>query len=76
MAATSFAADMVSLHVPVPVQPPPVQPMKVLPDVAAAVRVTRDPELNEAWQVEPQEIPDGTLVTVPEPVPVRVTVTG
>ena len=43
----------------------PLQPAKVEPVVASAVRVTLPVKLAE--QVGPQLIPDGLLVTMPEP---------
>ncbi|KJU84967.1 secreted protein [Candidatus Magnetobacterium bavaricum] len=69
VAVTLFAADIdVSVQVElVPVQSP-LQPVKVEPEPAVAVRVTDAPETNEATQVEPQLIPSGEL-TVPLPVP-------
>ena len=73
MAVTDLAADMATVQVPVPVQAPD-QPEKLLPDAATALRVTLVPETNEAVQAEPQEIPVGVLLTVPEPVPLRLTV--
>lgn len=45
VAVTEVAAFMVTVHVPVPVQPPPDQPVKVEPDVALAVSVTLLPVL-------------------------------
>jgi hypothetical protein len=57
------------VHAPVPEQPPPDQPAKVDPEAAVAVSVTLVPTLYEAWQVAPQLIPEGLLVTVPVPVP-------
>src|SRR4051794_2388285 len=47
----------------------PLQLLNVDPDAAAAVSVTELPSLNWAEQVAPQLIPDGELVTVPEPLP-------
>jgi hypothetical protein len=45
LAVTVVAAFMVTLHVPVPEHPAPLQPLKVDPPVAAAVRVTTVPLL-------------------------------
>ena len=50
----------------------PLQPVKVEPAAAEAVRVTEVLKLAE--QVEPQLMPAGALVTVPLPVPAGVTV--
>ena len=55
--------------VPVPEVPPPLQPAKTEPAAGVAVRVTVVPEENDFEQVDPQLMPDGELVTVPEPVP-------
>src|SRR3954466_6127693 len=54
----------------------PSQPVKREPALAAAERTTASPRLNGAAHVVPQTTPDGTLVTVPSPVPPRVTVTS
>jgi hypothetical protein len=62
-----------TLQVPVPVQAP-LQPVKLEPVAAAAVRVTVDPEVKFALQVAPQVIPAGLLVTLPVPVPLLETV--
>lgn len=72
MSATSLF--MATVQVPVPEQPPPLQPENVEPESAAAVNVTVSPALKEAEQVEPQSMPEGELVTVPDPVPAFVTV--
>jgi hypothetical protein len=56
-------------QVPVPEQPPPDQPAKLEPGAALAVRVTLVPFSNWAEHLEPQSIPAGELVTVPEPLP-------
>jgi len=61
------------VQVPVPVQAP-LQPVKVEPVEAAAVRVTLVPLVKLALQVEPQLTPVGLEVTVPEPVPLLVRV--
>jgi hypothetical protein len=55
------------------VQPPPLQPLNVLPEVGVAVRLTEVPRANDAVQVEPQLMPAGELVTVPGPVTVTPT---
>jgi hypothetical protein len=73
-AVTLWAALMVTVQVPVPVQPPPVQPEKVEPAAGAAVSVTAVPLANEAEHVAPHEMPAGLLVTVPLPVPDLATV--
>jgi len=68
------AALTVTVQVPVPEQPPPLQPEKVEPAAGAAVKVTAVPLANAAAQVGPQEMPAGALVTVPMPAPALVTV--
>src|SRR5262245_23485840 len=72
-AVTVVLAVSVTLQVPVPEQPPPLQPAKVEPVAGVTLRVTTVPLLNEAEQVAPQLIPAGSEVTVPRPVPVLVT---
>jgi len=67
------AVAMVTEQVPVPEHPPPLHPEKVEPEAAEAVRVTFVAGSKEALQVDPQLIPAGLLVTVPEPVPAFVT---
>src|SRR5437588_2390163 len=74
VAVTACAALIVTLQVPVPVQPPPLQPVNVEPAAGAAVRVTTVPVVKEVEQVAPQEMPAGTLVTAPLPPPDLVTV--
>ena len=54
-------------------QPAPAHPAKVEPEPAVAVKVTGVPLLSVVEQVLPQLIPVGLLVTVPVPVPARVT---
>ena len=68
LAVTVVAAFSVIAHVPVPLHPPPLQPVKVEPAAALAVRVTGVPLAKLAEQVAPQSIPAGLLVAVPEPV--------
>ena len=76
VAVTDFAALIETTHVAaVPVQAP-LQPVKLEPAAAAAVSVTFVPSVKAAWQVAPQAMPAGLLVTVPEPAPARVTVSA
>src|SRR3984957_16340247 len=72
VAVTDFAALIVTLQVPVPVQAP-LQPANVEPAAALPVSVTTGPLLKLGLQVAPQLIPVGLLVTVPVPVPALVT---
>ena len=74
LAVTVRSLLMVTLHVPVPEQPPPDHPAKVEPVAAAAVSVTPPLWENGKLHVEPQLIPDGTDVTEPVPAPVFVMV--
>ncbi len=73
VAVTVFAASSVTVQGPVPLQAP-LQPVKVEPEAGVAVRVTTVPVAKDAEQVEPQLMPAGALVTVPEPVPAPTTV--
>jgi len=73
-ATTSVAAVIVVVHVPVPLQPPPVQPVNVEPVAGVAVSVTAWLKLKSAAHVAPQLIPAGDEITVPVPLPFRVTV--
>src|SRR5882724_1575093 len=57
------------MQVPVPEQPPPLQPVKVELASDVAVRVTAVPLANGAEHVAPQVTPAGLLVTVPAPAP-------
>ena len=72
-AVTETGPPKVTLHVPVPLQVPP-HPEKVMPESGVAVKVTCVLLANVAVQVDPQLMPDGLLVTVPVPVPAKVTV--
>jgi hypothetical protein len=74
VAVTFLAALIVTTHCPVPEQPSPDQPWKVMPVPAFAVSVTVVPSLKVALQVAPQLMPVGTEVTVPVPAPALVTV--
>src|SRR5207249_11786881 len=53
-AVTVWAALIVTVQVPVPEQPPPLQPEKVEPAAGAAVKVTELPLAYVAAQVAPQ----------------------
>ena len=72
-AVTAVSVFMVIVHVPVPVHAPD-HPSNVDPVSATAVRVTTVPSRNTSEQSEPQLIPAGSLVTVPNPPPVFKTV--
>jgi len=74
VAVTVVAAFRVTVQVPVPEQPPPLQPEKVEPAAGAAVKVTAVPLANAAEHVAPQVMPAGLLVTVPAPAPALLTV--
>src|SRR5215470_8726910 len=74
VAVTEAAAFMVTVQVPVPVQPPPLQPENVEPAAGVAVNVTAVPVVKDVEHVVPQEIPVGALVTVPLPAPALETV--
>src|SRR5580704_4005986 len=71
VAVTALAAVMVTLQVPIPEQAP-LQPAKVDPVAAVAVRVTTVPLLKLALQVLGQVMPAGLLLTEPAPVPASV----
>ena len=71
---TFCAWVMLTVQVPVPEQPPPLQPVKVLPAAAVALSATLVPLL--VLQDVPQLMPAGLLTTVPEPVPDLVTPSG
>jgi len=71
---TVVAALSVTVQVPAPEQPPPLQPEKVDPAAGVAVKVTALPLANGAEHVAPQAMPAGLLVTVPLPAPVLETV--
>ena len=75
VAVTAVAALMVATHDAVPEQAP-LQPAKTDPADAAAASVTATPVTKLAEQVFPQLIPAGVLVTVPVPVPAKLTDRG
>jgi len=72
VAVTEVLLFKVTLQVPVPLHAPP-HPAKMALAAGVAVSVTFVPDLKAALQVEGQLIPAGALVTVPTPVPPRVT---
>ena len=74
VAVTDVAALTVTTQVPVPLQPPPDQPVKLEPADGAAVKVTTLPKLYGEVQVTPQLMPAGAEVTVPAPLPAGATV--
>src|SRR2546426_10882393 len=54
VAVTVVAAETVTVQVPVPEHPPPLQPLKVEPAAGAAVSVTAVPLVKLAAQGDPQ----------------------
>jgi hypothetical protein len=73
VAVTVVALVTVTVHGPVPLHPPPLQPVNSEPTAGPAVSVTTVPLIKLALQVAPQLIPAGLLVTVPVPAPASVT---
>src|SRR5262245_53042972 len=55
---------------PVPLHPPPLHPVNIEPVAGVAVRLTAVPPVTVPEQVEPQMIPDGSLMTAPLPSPI------
>src|SRR5207245_5855746 len=76
VAVTVVAVVSVTVHDPVPLHPPPLQPVNLEFAPGAAVSITGVPPIKLAEQVAPQVIPGGTLDTVPEPLPARTMVSG
>ena len=72
VAVTLRAAVIASVQPPVP-EHAPLQPANVEPLAAVAPNVTEAPLAKLAMQVLPQLMPVGLEVTVPVPVPARVT---
>ena len=62
-------AAVFTTQLPVPVQPPPLQPVKVDPPSAVAVRVTVVLLKKLALQIVPQSMPVGAEATFPVPSP-------
>src|SRR5262245_20453980 len=74
VAVTEVAAPRRTVHVPVPEQPPPLQPVNAEPAAGVAVSATEMPEEKLAEHVLPQAMPAGLLATVPAPAPALPTV--
>jgi hypothetical protein len=74
VAVTCSLAPSVTTHVGLLPQSLPVHPAKIELAPAVAVRVTADPVEKPALQLCPQLMPAGLLVTLPEPIPAKVTV--
>jgi hypothetical protein len=72
VAVTDLLEVIFKVQVPVPLQPPPDQPLNVEPDVGEAAKLTVEPAEYFFAQVTGQAIPPP--VTVPDPVPASVTV--
>src|SRR5690348_13318165 len=72
VATTDWLEFMLIRQLPVPLQAPP-QPVKTEPEAAAAVIVTAVPPEYVAVHDDGQAIPAGLLLTLPEPVPARLT---
>ena len=75
VAVTPSAVLVETVHVPVPVQPPPLQPANVEPVAGVAVRTTDIPGPYASLQSVGQLMPAGADTTVPTPVPASVTTT-
>jgi hypothetical protein len=74
IAVTVRAWVIVTVHVPVPEHPSPLQPAKVKPAAGVAVRVTCVPlTMGVLVHVLPQVIPPTLEVIVPVPEPVLLT---
>ena len=73
-AVTDLAALIVTVQVPVPEQPLPLQPVKFASKSGCAVRTTTVFKGKAFVQLSPQFIFAGLLVTVPVPVPLMVRV--
>jgi hypothetical protein len=75
VAVTALAAFMVTEHPAVPEQAP-LQPVNAEPAAGVSVNVTTVPLMKFALHVPGQLMPAGLLVTVPVPLPAKVTVSG
>jgi len=74
VALTFSLALIATTQVPVPEQPPPLQPANVEPDEGVALSVTFVPGAYLLEHVPGHEIPAGLLLTLPEPDPPTATV--
>ena len=74
LAATDFAALMLTVHDEPETVSHPVHPLKNDPGCEVAVSVTTVPVAYVAEHPAPQLIPPGLELTVPRPIPVLVTV--
>ena len=68
-AVTERASLIVTTQLPVPEHPAPDQPLKAEPTAARAVSVTARPSTYGSLQSLPHEIPAGSELTVPLPLP-------
>jgi hypothetical protein len=75
-ADTVTAEFIVTVHVPVPLHPPPDQPVNVELESGVAINVTTALSLYTFVQITPHDIPAGVLEIDPDPVPDLVTVSG
>src|SRR5512138_3826361 len=73
-ACTVVSAPMVTKHSPIPLHPPPVQPLNCELGAATALIETVVPSAKRPLQSGPQLIPDGMLWILPLPVPAWVMV--
>src|SRR5437764_15160563 len=71
---TVAAESIVTMHVPVPVQPPPDQPANLDPVAGSPVSQTSVPIPNAWEQSEPQSMPIGLETMSPLPLPASATV--
>ena len=67
IAYTVVSPKRFTVHVPVPLHPPPLQPPKVELETEVAVSVKEVPEFAVSEQSEPQEIPVPVIMPLPAP---------
>src|SRR5688572_10697813 len=70
----TLAVTLASVHMPVPVQPPPVQPANTEPPCGPALNTSVLPAGTMVTQAPGQLMPAGLDVTVPLPAPPMTTV--